>query len=231
MIGTNSVSKILVVDDHALFREGLMGIFQVSPEFEVVGGAGTVYEGIEMARSLNPDIVLMDFSLPDGTGLDATRAILLERPDCKIVFLTINDADDKLFAAIRLGAKGYMLKSITSANLISSLHALQNGEMAITRQMASRVIGELSHTQKSTGKDYLDEIMSKLSPRELDVLREIESGVTNLKIAQRLYLSENTVRHHVRSVLGKLQVKSRRQAAIVARQCGLKSKYSSPVSM
>jgi DNA-binding NarL/FixJ family response regulator len=231
MNGVNSVSKLLVVDDHILFREGLMGIFQTAPDFEVVGGAGNVYEGIEMARSLSPDIVLMDFSLPDGTGLDATRAILLERPHCKIVFLTVNDADDKLFAAIRQGAKGYMLKNIASANLISSLRALRKGEMAITRQMASRVIGEFSHTQESNGKNAWDEIVGKLSPRELDVLREIESGATNLEIAQRLYLSENTVKHHMRNVLDKLQVENRRQAAMIARQSGLRSRFSSPVNM
>lgn len=221
----NLVSKLLVVDDHILFREGLMGIFRMIPDFEVVGGAGSVYEGIEMARSLIPDIILMDFSLPDGTGLDATKAILMERPHCKIVFLTVNDMDEKLFAAIRLGAKGYILKNVASVNLISSLRALRRDEMAISRQLASRVFNEFAHTQEAgNGRD---EIANKLSPRELDVLCELESGATNLEIGQRLFLSENTVKHHIRNVLNKLQVENRRQAATIARQNGLRSKFYS----
>lgn len=231
MTTMNAVSRLLVVDDHILFREGLMGIFKRAPDFEVVGGAGSVYEGIEMARQLSPDIILMDFSLPDGTGLDATKAILGERPHCKIVFLTVNDADDKLFSALRYGAQGYMLKNIASTNLISSLRALQRGEMALSRQMASRVLNEFSHTQASQGSTAQSEILGKLSPRETEVLRELEGGATNSEIAQRLYLSENTVKHHVQNIFDKLQVENRRQAALFARQAGLLSKFSNQVRM
>jgi DNA-binding NarL/FixJ family response regulator len=218
-----SVKKVLVVDDHILFREGLMSLFRFATDFEVVGGAGNVQNGIEQARFHRPDIVLMDFSLPDGTGLDATRAILDFLPGCDIVFLTVYEADDKLFAALRMGAKGYLLKSVASSDLLSSLRALEKGEKAVSRKMMSSVLDEFSRTQlPDAGKAAM---LMRLSPREVDVLRELESGATNVVIAQRLFLSENTVKHHIRNVLDKLGVENRRQAGTLARQNGIKSKY------
>lgn len=220
-----TVSKILVIDDHMLFREGLMSLFRFAPDFEVVGGAGGVFEGIEQARLHKPDIILMDFSLPDGTGLEATRAILAQVPNCKIVFLTVYETDEKLFAALRAGAKGYMLKNIASSDLLSSLRAVVRGERAISRRMMSSILDEFSNPLLSdAGKQKL---LSKLSPREVDVLRELESGATNLKIAQRLFMSENTVKHHIRNILDKLEVENRQQAVLFARQNALVSKFSS----
>lgn len=220
-----TVSKILVIDDHMLFREGLMSLFRFAPDFEVVGGAGGVFEGIEQARLHKPDIILMDFSLPDGTGLEATRAILAQVPNCKIVFLTVYETDEKLFAALRAGAKGYMLKNVASSDLLSSLRAVVRGERAISRRMMSSILDEFSNPLLSdAGKQKL---LSKLSPREVDVLRELESGATNLKIAQRLFMSENTVKHHIRNILDKLEVENRQQAALFARQNALVSKFSS----
>ena len=219
-----SVKKLLVIDDHILFREGLMSLFRFATDFEVVGGAGNVREGIEQARLYTPDIILMDFSLPDGTGLDATRAILSHLPDCKIVFLTVYEADEKLFAALRLGAKGYLLKNVASTDLLSSLRALERGEKAVSRKMLSSVLDEFSRTVGTDARQ--EELLARLSPRELDVLREMESGATNVVIAQRLFLSENTVKHHIRNVLDKLGMENRRQAGLFARQNGVKSKYS-----
>jgi DNA-binding NarL/FixJ family response regulator len=218
------VKKVLLVDDQILFREGLESLFRSTTDFEMVGCAGTVYEGIEQAVLYKPDIVLMDFSLPDGNGLDATRAILAQLPDCKIVFLTVYEADDTLFAALRLGAKGYMLKNVNSADLLASLRALDRGEKAVSRKMMSAVLDEFSRT-KLVDPDR-EKLLTKLSPRELDVLREIESGATNLEIAQRLFLSENTVKHHIRNILDKLGVDNRREAAVIARQNMLVSKFS-----
>lgn len=215
--------KVLVIDDHILFREGLISLFRSTPEFEVVGEAGYVQEGIEKARLFNPNVILMDFSLPDGTGLDATETILAEMPDCKIVFLTVYEADDKLFAAIRTGAKGYLPKNIAGSNLISSLRALNRNEMALSREMTSRIVKEFSHSNLQPENNA--EILLKLSPRELDVLCELQPGVTNFEIAQRLYLSENTVKHHIRSILEKLGVENRREANLIALRAGLKSKF------
>lgn len=216
--------RVIVVDDHILFREGLISLFRSASDFKVVGEAGSVQEGIERAREFQPDVVLMDFSLPDGTGLDATRAILEEIPNCKIIFLTVHEADDKLFAAIRAGAKGYLPKNVAGKNLISSLRALDRDEMALSRKMSSRIVEEFSHS--SLQDTVNEEIYKKLSPRELDVLCELEFGTSNHEIAQRLFLSENTVKHHVRNILSKLGVKNRREASLIAQQAGLKSKAS-----
>ncbi len=216
--------KVLLIDDQILFREGLVSLFNSTSDFEMVGSAGSVHEGIEQALLYRPDIILMDFSLPDGTGLDATRAILSKLPDCKIVFLTVYEEDETLFAALRMGARGYMLKNVNSSDLLTSLRALDRGENAISRKMVTSVLDEFSHTSVSGGLP--DRLLTKLSRREIEVLREIESGATNIEIAQRLFLSENTVKHHIRNIFEKLGVENRREAALIARQKAIVSKYS-----
>lgn len=220
----STVHKVLIVDDHVLFREGLISLFNAKPDFEIVGSAGSVHEAIELARGLHPEIILTDFYMPDGTGLDATKAILAEHPDCKIVFITISDTDEDLFAAIRLGAKGYLLKNLAGADLIASLRALDNDEMALSRKMLSRIAKEFSQTSRHTTSK--EKILAKLSPREVDILCEVQSGATNSEIAKRLFLSENTVKHHIRNVLDKLGVENRREAILIASQAGIKSKLT-----
>jgi DNA-binding NarL/FixJ family response regulator len=222
-----ATKKILLIDDQILFREGLVGLFRSTIDFEVVGAAGSVHEGKELALLHKPDIILMDFSLPDGTGLDATRAIIQHLPDCKIIFLTVYETDENLFAALRLGAMGYMLKNITGSDLLSSLRALERGEKAISRKMASSVLDEFSRIGPLTiSGSSKQRLLAKLSPREIDVLREMESDATNLQIAQRLFLSENTVKHHIRNILDKLEVENRREAILFARHNALGSKFS-----
>ena len=224
-VAASILPKVLVIDDQILFREGLMGLLRSTPDFELVGFAGSVSEGREQAALYKPDIILMDFSLPDGTGLDATRAILAELPETKIIFLTVHESDENLFAALRLGAKGYMLKDISSSDLLASLRALNRGEKAVSRKMMSRVMDEFAHT--SLPEAGSEKLLTRLSPRELDVVREIEAGATNLEIAEHLFLSINTVRHHMRNVLGKLGLKNRRELAVFARKNGLVSKIPS----
>ena len=136
--------KILLVDDHVLFREGLTGLINSQPDLSVVGAADSVQEAIVKASALKPDIILMDFGLPDGTGLDATIAILDESPDTKIVFLTMHEDDDRLFKALRSGAKGYLLKNTSVNKLLSFIRGVQQGKAAITRATA----GSCSHTCK-----------------------------------------------------------------------------------
>jgi len=217
--------KILIIDDQILFREGLMSLIRSTTDFDMVGCAGSVFEGSEMAQLYKPDIILMDFSLPDGTGLDATRAILARLPDCKIVFLTVYAADENLFAALRLGAKGYMLKNVSSTVLLSSLRALDRGEMAVSRKMMSTVLNEYSHI--AWPESGAENLLTKLSPREMDILREIEAGATNLEIAEHLFLSVNTVKHHIRNILSKLELKNRREVASLAHQNPQVNKFSS----
>jgi two-component system nitrate/nitrite response regulator NarL len=210
--------NILVIDDHIMFREGLIGLLQSIPEFNVVDQAGTMCEGIEKALRHEPDIILMDFSLPDGTGLEATQIILEQLPKCKIVFLTVYETDENLLAAMRLGAKGYMLKNVSSSSLIASLRGLEQGEIAMSRRMMSKVL-EFS---RSTLSFPQHDTVSKLSPRETDILLELQNNISNSEIARKLYLSENTVKHHIHSILDKLGVENRRQAGLVAKQMVLK---------
>jgi len=210
--------KILVIDDHVLFREGLVSLFQSTTDFDVVDQAGTVKEGVEKAFHHRPDIILMDFSLPDGTGLDATRTILNEMPACKIIFLTVYETDENIMTAIQLGARGYMLKNISSTSLLSSLRALDQGEIAMSRRMMTRALeysqSSLSHSRRG--------FVQNLSPREIDILFEMQNGSSNFEIAQKLYLSENTVKHHTHNILDKLGVSNRREAGAIARQMGLR---------
>jgi NarL family two-component system response regulator LiaR len=132
-----------LIDDQILFRVGLIGLFRSTDDFVVIGPAGSVHQGKELALLYKPDIVLIDFSLPDGTGLDATRAIIQHLPDCKIIFLTVYETDENLFAALHLGAMGYMLKNITSSYLLSSLRALERGEKSYFAQDGKQYVGRI----------------------------------------------------------------------------------------
>jgi len=210
----NNIQRVLIIDDHVLFREGLVGLIRSTSDFIVTDQAGTVQEGIEKALHHKPDIILMDFSLPDGTGLDATRAILKEIPESKIIFLTVYETDENLLAAIQLGAKGYMLKNVSSSSLIASLRALADGEIAMSRKMMTRI---LEYSRTSIPNPSVN-LINKLSPREIDILNELQDGASNTEISRKLYLSENTVKHHIHSILEKLEVDNRRQAGEIARQ-------------
>jgi DNA-binding NarL/FixJ family response regulator len=213
--------RIMIVDDHVLFREGLAGLLNSEPDMSVVAQAGSVREAILQAYEQQPDVVLMDFSLPDGSGDEASDAILQKLPDCKIVFLTVYEADDKLLAAVRSGAKGYLLKNVPISKLVNSLRGLQEGEAVLSRKMTTRLMAELSRDRPL---DESKKNLALLSDRELDVLRELLSGASNREIAQKLYISENTVKHHMHSILSKLEVHNRREAVDLARRMKLVGK-------
>ena len=215
--------KLLLVDDHILFREGLAAIISREADIQIVGLAGNVQEAIQMAGKVNPDIILMDFGLPDGTGADATRQILKERPDCKIIFLTMSEQDEDLLDAIRSGAKGYLLKNMSPSKLVAALRAVYQGESAISRSMTLRLMDELTRT-KASPQPLVDLSVGNLTPRETEVLREMATGVSNPEIGRRLFLSENTVKYHVHSILQKLDLKDRKAAAKFAAEHGLANK-------
>ena len=207
--------NLIIVDDHILFREGLASIIRSEPGMTISGMAGSVKEAVELARTVKPDMALMDFSLPDGTGADATRAILEEHPDCKIVFLTMSEEDENLFDAIRSGAKGYLLKNMQPQKLIAALRSVQKGESALSRSMTMRLMEELSRTKKvEPAQD------ATLTLREIDVIRALGSGLSNAEIAKQLFISENTVKYHVHSVLRKLGMNGRRELTLYAREHG-----------
>lgn len=208
--------KIIIVDDHVLFREGLAAIIRSESDIEIIGQAGSVQEAVELVKVLKPDMILMDFGLPDGTGADATKAILKEHPQCKVVFLTMSEEDEHLFAAIRSGAKGYLLKNMRPSKLVSSLRSVQQGESAISRSMTLRLMEELARTKEPFRTNE-----PTLTRRELDVLRELASGCSNQEIAEKLFISENTVKYHVHSILEKLNLPDRRDAAAYAREHGI----------
>ena len=211
--------RLVIVDDHALFREGLASIIQLERDIEVSGLAGTVQEAIEVVRTLKPDIVLMDFSLPDGNGAEATRIVLNEHPDCKIIFLTMSESDENLFAAIRSGAKGYLIKNMSPSKLVTTIRSVQRGESALSRTMTLRLMEELSRTKEP---EHLENSsLAKLTRREMDVLRALTTGMTNKEVANHLYLSENTVKYHVHSILDKLNLPDRRAAANFAKEHGI----------
>jgi two-component system nitrate/nitrite response regulator NarL len=209
---TNKRTRVLIVDDHIILRDGIVSLFRSQPDFEVVGEAGSVAESLAAAAQHKPDLILMDYGLPDGTGLEATRAILADHPGINIVFLTVHEEDDQLFSAIRSGARGYLLKNIPAEVMLQKLRGLSRGEAPISGQMTSRVLGELAKTPppaagESGGQTAL------LTRRELEVLREVARGATNKEIARRLFISVHTVRNHMHNILEKMGVSSRSEAA------------------
>ena len=208
--------RIVVVDDHVLFREGLVAIIRSEADLEVVGQAGSVKEAVALIGSLKPEVVLMDFGLPDGTGVDATRAVLSEYPECRIVFLTMSEEDDDLFSAVRSGAKGYLLKNMHPAKLVATIKSVYEGESALSRSMTLRLMEELART-----KEPLHSGNPTLTRRELDVLRELAGGFSNSEIGEHLFIAENTVKYHVHSILDKLGLSDRREAAEYAKKHGL----------
>lgn len=212
--------KILVVDDHDLFREGLVSLLKADKSFNVVGQAGSVHEATDLARKLHPDLILMDFSLPDGDGAEASATILTEHPECKIVFLTMYDADEKLFAAIRSGAKGYLLKNVPVAKLVSSLKSIEKGEAAISGTMTMRILEEFSQHHNSASSE-MQSIHTILSRREVEILQEVATGESNGEIAAKLFLSVNTVKHHIHNILTKLGLENRKAAILYANRAGL----------
>lgn len=206
--------RILLVDDHILIREGLAGLLDSQPDLRIIGQAGSVCEAVEMASKLKPDLILMDFGLPDGTGLDATQAILARCPGIKIVFLTVHQEDERLFEAIRSGARGYLLKNVPVPKLLAFLRGIERGEAAISPAMTSRLFDEFTRLAPARSMARPDE----LTTRELEVLKELSSGASNREIADQLVIAENTVKNHVRSILSKLNLKNRREAAEFARR-------------
>lgn len=218
--------KVLVVDDHILFRQGLVSLLNGQADFEVVGEAGSAQEAFDKAIELRPNLILMDFNLPDNNGVEAAREILAEYPDCKIIFLTIYADDEKMLEAVRGGACGYLLKNVPIAQLLRALRSTQEGEAAISRAMMARVMTELARTTGQFQPVQEATSLDRLSSREIDVLRELSTGASNEEIAKRLFISKNTVKHHVHSMLDKLEMENRNQLAKTAKRHGLESRFN-----
>jgi len=212
--------RALLVDDHSLFREGLRNILKSQPDFEIIGEASDGVEAIIKAGKISPDLILMDVTMPVCDGLEATQRIKTELPDVTIVMLTVNDDDEKVFDAIRNGAQGYLLKSISSREMLASLRGAVRGEAAITRSMGGRILEEFRRISQY-GVDLPDENLVSLTMREQEVLMLVAEGETNKEIAQSLHVSIHTVKSHMRKILAKLHLKKRQEAVLYAKREGL----------
>jgi DNA-binding NarL/FixJ family response regulator len=210
--------RILIADDHPVFRFGLRALLQAEPTTEVVGEATTGEAVITQAASLDPDIILMDINMPGINGIEATRRILATNPHISILILTMFDDDDSVFAAMRAGARGYLLKGAEGEETIRAIHALSSGEAIFSPSIARRLMQYFGAPRPTAPPQTFPE----LTEREREILTLIAQGYTNPAIAEKLVLSPKTVRNHVSSIFSKLQVAGRAEAIIRARDAGLR---------
>ena len=208
--------RILLVDDHVLFRKGLAQLLNTQSDFQVVGEAGDGIEAQAQARELMPDLILMDVNMPHCDGCEAARRIKAELPYALVVMLTVSDDDQDLFTALKNGAQGYLLKKMDPEDLFAQLRGLARGEAPLSRLMASKILREFNRmSAPETPSEHA------LTARENQVLQLVALGMTNREIAEKLVVSENTVKNHLRNILAKLHLENRVQAAAYALREGL----------
>lgn len=213
--------SVLIADDHALFREGLRALFSTIPELELVGEASSGLECIELATKLQPDVVLMDISMPGMDGVEATRRVLRGNPSAGIVMVTMLEDDATVFSAMRAGARGYILKGASHQELVQAIRAVASGQALFGPGIARRVMNFFRQAETDLPRNLPRETFPELTPRELEVLELIASGVNNAGIAEKLVISEKTVRNHITNIFSKLQVADRAEAIIRARDAGM----------
>ena len=207
--------RVLIVDDHALFRRGLQMVLEGEPDIDVVGEASDGHEAIDRAENTTPDVVLMDVRMPKRSGIEATRAIAESVPSARIVMLTVSDEEEDLYEAIKAGATGYLLKEISIEEVASAIRAVMSGQSLITPSMASKLLNEFSNlSKKAEARTAMPG--PTLTTRELEVLKLVAQGMSNKEIATELFISENTVKNHVRNILEKLHLHSRMEAVVYA---------------
>jgi DNA-binding NarL/FixJ family response regulator len=213
--------RVLLVDDQALFREGLETLLSVHRDIQVVGQASNGQEAIEVAVQVQPDVVLMDVRMPILNGVRATRRLKRAQPQCMVIVLTTFDDDEYVFDALRAGAVGYLLKDVASARLVEAIRAAARGESILEPSVAAKVIAEFTRVSSMVPSAQMEQLVEPLSERELEILGLIARGASNREIADRLFIAEGTVKNHVTHILGKLGVRDRTQAALKARELGL----------
>ncbi len=199
--------RVLVVDDHSLFRQGVIAVISTRPDMKVVAEAANGQEAVKAAKEVHPDIVLMDLSMPEMGGVEATRNLLKEMPETNVLMLTISDQDEDLFNAIKAGAKGYLLKEANSEELLRAITQVAEGGVIISPTMAPKLLSEIGAGARRLEAEAI------LSNREMEVLQLVAEGLTDKEISERLFISLNTVKTHLKNILAKLHLKSRTQVA------------------
>lgn len=213
--------KVLIADDHYMFIRGIESILTDDESIQIVGKAQNGKEAYEIAIKQNPDVILMDVNMPVLDGVQAMKMILKETPDMKILMLTVNDTEERLFEALRFGAKGYLLKNLLPNELLTFIHMVNRGESILTGQVVGKVINYISrHPQMETQILNIEKKTDILTKREKEILLQVMKGMTNREIAIALFISENTVKNHLRNIMEKLQKNNRIQAATFAIQEG-----------
>ena len=203
--------RVLVVDDHPLFRQGVVSSLGVEPGLTVVGEANSGEEALNLARELLPDIVLLDISMPGWSGLVTAEKISTACPASAIVILTVSEDKDKLLAAFKAGARAYVLKGVSAQELAKVIRSAAAGDVYVSPSLAAEMLVSLTH-------DHAPDSLQELTAREREILQLIGTGLTNREIGTRLFLSEKTIKHYVTNILQKLQVRSRVEAALLAAQ-------------
>src|SRR5947208_9475879 len=211
---TAEALRVLIVDDHALFRRGLQMVLASEPDIEVVGEASDGAEAVEKAKALRPNVVLMDVRMPKRSGIEAAGVIREELPDAKILMLTMSDEEADLYEAIKAGASGYLLKEISIEEVPDAIRSVWAGQSRISPSMASKLLSEFAAMSQRAGDPKA--AGAQLTPREMQVLRLVAQGLNNKDIAEKLFISENTVKNHIRNILDKLHLHSRMEAVVYA---------------
>jgi len=205
--------QIVVVDDHPLFRDGVVHTLSAEPDIEVVGQGGSAAEAVELVQDRLPDLILLDIHMPGG-GLQAAQTITTTCPVTRIVMLTVSEEEDDLLAALKAGARGYVLKGVPVRELVRILHAVCAGESYVSPTLAASLLREMTRPAGAQPADPL----SELTAREQQILEGVAGGLSNKEIGQQLFLSEKTVKHYVTNILQKLQVRNRVEAALLAQR-------------
>jgi DNA-binding NarL/FixJ family response regulator len=211
----NEAIRVVVVDDHALFRRGLELVLAEESDIKVVGEAADGLEALARAEELVPDVVLMDVRMPRANGIEAARAIREVLPDTKVIMLTVSDDEQDLYESVKAGASGYLLKEVAIEELADAVRAVARGHSLVSPSMASKLLSEFN-TLAQRAEERHRMLLPRLTDRELEVLRFVAKGLSNREIAKELYIAENTVKNHVRNILEKLHLHSRMEAVVFA---------------